>query len=59
MKAIVHTHTPSLLTCALSHQLPYLSAFPTVHAYLGDIAMVPYCVCGSTALVLLSHFVDG
>ncbi|OAO17346.1 aldolase [Blastocystis sp. ATCC 50177/Nand II] len=50
VNAIVHTHTPSLLTCALSHQLPHLHSFPAVHTFLGDISMVPYRICGSDKL---------
>lgn len=51
--AVVHTHSPSLLAFALSHTIPCIDLFPLVHRYLGEVALVPYYVCGSDKLVFV------
>ena len=50
--AIVHTHSPALLTFALSHKTPEIEIFPLIAHFLGDVAMVPYRICGSDQLVV-------
>ena len=49
--AIVHTHSPALLTFALSHNIPETRIFPLISQFLGEVAMVPYRICGSDKLV--------
>ena len=51
--AIVHTHSPSLLTFALSHKTPETHIFPLISQFLGEVAMVSYHICGSDKLVVL------
>ena len=49
--AIVHTHSPTLLSFAISHSLPCVTMVDKVFTILGEVSEVPYCICGGSKLV--------
>lgn len=55
--AIVHTHSPTLLSFAISHRLPYVAMIDNAFAILGEVAQVPYCICGGSKLVRVTSYV--
>ena len=57
IKAIVHTHSPTILAYAISHSKPNAQMSSSVFQMLGEISNVPYCICGGNDLVTPRHII--
>ena len=55
--AIVHTHSPTLLSFAISYSLPCVTMVDKVFTILGEVSEVPYCICGGSKLVRIDSLV--
>lgn len=51
VNAVIHAHSQNLMMFVVSSILPIYNHIPYVHNFLGEIAQIPYLLCGSEELV--------
>lgn len=61
IRAILHAHSPSLMTFSMMHQVPNVYLIPNTRILCGNIVLAPYAMMGSEELgtVLAREFKKG
>lgn len=51
VQAIIHAHSRSLMMYVISRKSPQCGQIPYINDFIGEIAEVPYILCGTERLV--------